>query len=48
MWAADDRAAADAARACVVIGQVVSLSGATAIEWHRTLVRGETFARVWI
>ena len=27
---------------------IAALSGATAIEWHRTLVRGETFARVWI
>lgn len=49
MFAADWRAAADdGARARVVLDQVASLTDSTAIEWHRTLVRGETFTRVWI
>ena len=49
MFAADFQDAADdAARARVVIDQVASLTDSTAIEWHRTLVRGETFQRVWL
>ena len=48
MFAADWREADDdAARARVVIDQVASLTDSTAIEWHRTLVLGETFTRDW-
>ena len=31
-----------------MIDQVASLTDSTAIEWHRTLVRGETFHREWV
>ncbi|MDY6054717.1 deoxyguanosinetriphosphate triphosphohydrolase [Micrococcus sp.] len=49
MFAADWREACDdAARERVVIDQVASLTDSTAIEWHRTLVRGETFTRAWV
>lgn len=49
MFAADWREAPDdVARARVVIDQVASLTDSTAIEWHRTLVRGETFHREWV
>lgn len=49
MFAHDWREADDdAARRRVVLDQVASLTDSTAIEWHHTLVRGETFTRVWI